>query len=62
MSQSDTEYFQQRAATERALARSSDKASVAERIGRMAPCPVLIVRHPEREFVLPDALQRTVQA
>ena len=36
--------------------------SVAERIGRMAPCPVLIVRHPEREFVLPDALQRTAQA
>jgi nucleotide-binding universal stress UspA family protein len=36
--------------------------SVAERVGRMAPCPVLIVRHPEREFVLPDALQRTAQA
>jgi len=22
----------------------------------MAPCPVLTVRHPEHEFVLPDAL------
>jgi nucleotide-binding universal stress UspA family protein len=36
--------------------------SVAERVGRIAPCPVLIVRHPEREFVLPDALQRTARA
>ncbi len=32
--------------------------SVAERVVRTAPCPVLTVRHPEREFVLPDALQR----
>jgi nucleotide-binding universal stress UspA family protein len=31
--------------------------SVAERVVRMAPCPALTVRHPEREFVLPDALQ-----
>lgn len=31
--------------------------SVAERIVRLAPCPVLVVRHPEREFVRPDALQ-----
>jgi nucleotide-binding universal stress UspA family protein len=31
--------------------------SVAERLVRHAPCPVLVVRHPEREFVLPDALQ-----
>ena len=31
--------------------------SVAERLVRHSPCPVLIVRHPEREFVLPDALQ-----
>ena len=31
--------------------------SVAERLVRLAPCPVLVVRHPEREFVLPDALQ-----
>jgi nucleotide-binding universal stress UspA family protein len=29
--------------------------SVAERVVRIAPCPVLTVRHPEREFVLPDA-------
>ena len=31
--------------------------SVAERLVRLARCPVLVVRHPEREFVLPDALQ-----
>ena len=30
--------------------------SVAERVVRTAPCPVLSVRHPEHEFVLPDAL------
>ena len=30
--------------------------SVAERVVRIAPCPVLTVRHPEREFVLPDAI------
>jgi hypothetical protein len=29
--------------------------SVAERVVRTAPCPVLTVRHPEREFVMPDA-------
>jgi nucleotide-binding universal stress UspA family protein len=29
--------------------------SVAEQVVRMAPCPVLTVRHPEHEFVLPDA-------
>jgi nucleotide-binding universal stress UspA family protein len=29
--------------------------SVAERVIRTAPCPVLTVRHPEREFVVPDA-------
>lgn len=28
--------------------------SVAERVVRLAPCPVLTVRHPEREFVHPD--------
>jgi nucleotide-binding universal stress UspA family protein len=28
--------------------------SVAERVVRFAPCPVLTVRHPEREFVRPD--------
>ena len=30
--------------------------SVAERVVRIAPCPVLTVRHPEHEFVVPDAL------
>ena len=30
--------------------------SVAERVVRTAPCPVLTVRHPEREFVISDAL------
>jgi nucleotide-binding universal stress UspA family protein len=30
--------------------------SVAERVVRTACCPVLTVRHPEREFVRPDAL------
>lgn len=28
--------------------------SVAERVVRRAPCPVLTVHHPEREFVLPE--------
>ena len=36
--------------------------SVAERIVRHAACPVLTVRHPEREFVLPDALEVTAHA
>jgi nucleotide-binding universal stress UspA family protein len=31
--------------------------SVAEKVVRLAPCPVLTVRHPEHEFVQPDALQ-----
>lgn len=30
--------------------------NVAERLVRIAPCPVLTVRDPEHEFVLPDAL------
>jgi len=30
--------------------------SVAERVVRMASCPVLTVRHPEHEFIVPDAL------
>ena len=30
--------------------------SVAEKVVRTAPCPVLTVRHPEHEFVVPDAL------
>jgi len=29
--------------------------SVAEKVVRWAPCPVLTVRHPEHEFVLPDS-------
>jgi nucleotide-binding universal stress UspA family protein len=33
--------------------------SVAERVVRTAPCPVLTVRHPEHEFVVPDALVAT---
>jgi len=36
--------------------------SVAERIVRHASCPVLTVRHPEREFVVPDALQAVAHA
>ncbi|MEN3336400.1 MAG: hypothetical protein V7647_76 [Acidobacteriota bacterium] len=36
--------------------------NVAERVVRTAPCPVLTVRHPEHEFVLPDALVRAVPA
>ena len=31
--------------------------SVAEKVVRIAPCPVLTVRHPEHEFIAPDALQ-----
>lgn len=30
--------------------------NVAERVVRTAPCPVLTVRDPEHEFVLPDAV------
>jgi nucleotide-binding universal stress UspA family protein len=29
--------------------------STAERVVRKAPCPVLTVRHPEREFVVGDS-------
>jgi nucleotide-binding universal stress UspA family protein len=29
--------------------------SVAERVVRTAPCPVLTVRNPEHEFVIPEA-------
>lgn len=35
--------------------------SVAEKVVRLAPCPVLTVHHPEHEFVLPDALQVIVK-
>src|SRR3954464_12208565 len=30
------------------------EGSLADRLVRKAPCPVLIVRHPEHEFVMPD--------
>jgi nucleotide-binding universal stress UspA family protein len=33
--------------------------SVADKLVRSAPCPVLTVRHPERDFIKPDALQAT---
>ena len=36
--------------------------SVAERVVRTAPCPVLTVRRPEHEFVLPDALVAVAKA
>jgi nucleotide-binding universal stress UspA family protein len=36
--------------------------SVAERVVRMAACPVLTVHHPEHEFVRPDALEVVAQA
>lgn len=36
--------------------------SVAERVVRLAPCPVLTVHHPEHEFVAPDALMVVAQA
>lgn len=36
--------------------------SVAERVVRLAPCPVLTVRHPEHEFILPDALVAVARA
>jgi hypothetical protein len=31
--------------------------SVAERVVRMAPCPVLTVRHPQHEFITESLLQ-----
>ncbi len=36
--------------------------SVAERVVRSASCPVLTVRHPEHDFVMPDALATIAQA
>jgi nucleotide-binding universal stress UspA family protein len=36
--------------------------SVAERVVRTAPCPVLTVHHPEQEFVRPDSLQTVATA
>jgi len=32
--------------------------SVAEHVIRTAPCPVLTVRHPEHEFVVPDSTEK----
>ena len=36
--------------------------SVAERVVRTAPCPVLTVRHPEHEFMRPDSASTTQEA
>ena len=36
--------------------------SVAERVVRLAGCPVLVVRHPEHEFVRPDTLAISARA
>jgi len=36
--------------------------SVAERVVRTAPCPVLTVHHPEREFVVQDSLVAVARA
>jgi universal stress protein A len=36
--------------------------SVAERVVRTAPCPVLAVRAQEREFIAPDALAARAMA
>ena len=36
--------------------------SVAERVVRLAGCPVLVVRHPEHEFVVPDTLMASTRA
>jgi nucleotide-binding universal stress UspA family protein len=36
--------------------------SVAERVVRTAPCPVLTIKHPEHEFVVPDALLSLARA
>ncbi len=36
--------------------------SVAERVVRTAPCPVLAVRAHEREFIVPDALMTEIVA
>jgi nucleotide-binding universal stress UspA family protein len=36
--------------------------SVAEKVVRTAPCPVLTVRYPEREFVVPDPVASRVNS
>src|SRR5258708_18851621 len=35
--------------------------SVAEKVVRRAPCPVLTVRHPEHEFVLPGVDRKSTR-
>jgi hypothetical protein len=37
-------------------------SSVAGKVVRTAPCPVLTVRNPEREFVLADTLAAQAKA
>ena len=44
-----------------ALAHLHD-GSVAERVVRLRPCPVLTVHHPEREFVRPDSVSAVTHA
>ena len=41
----------------RGMVRHLLMGSVAEKVVRIAPCPVLTVRHPEHEFIQPDALE-----
>jgi nucleotide-binding universal stress UspA family protein len=36
--------------------------SVAEKVVRTAPCPVLTVRHPEHEFVVPDCAESAIDS
>jgi hypothetical protein len=36
--------------------------SVAERVVRTAPCPVLTVRHPQREFVADVAVDSALES
>ena len=36
--------------------------SVAERVVRLSLCPVLTVRFPERDFIVPDALAAIARA
>jgi nucleotide-binding universal stress UspA family protein len=36
--------------------------SVAERVVRCAPCPVLTVRHPEHEFIVADELSAAAKS
>ena len=36
--------------------------SVTEKLVRQAPCPVMVVKHPSHEFVLPDDLAHTAES